>query len=133
MGSYSLKFGSPMQISLFVEASFYLHDAGDLLSLFSGPNQRFNKGRIVTDTICGHLDRDGLGIVSGSVYERFDAGVKALVWMMHKHVTGLNGREDSRVLEGRGYERRPRGFTQLWERQAHELKQAPVVQSSCIS
>jgi len=40
-----------VQIAFFIEAGLDFHHAGDLLSLFRGPDERFNKRGIVADPV----------------------------------------------------------------------------------
>ncbi len=66
-----------MQIALFVEARLDFHDAGYLLASFRCAYQRFDERCVVADTVGGHFDGDGLGIVRCGTDEMLDGGVKA--------------------------------------------------------
>ena len=61
----ALELGGPVQVAFLVETGLDLHDAGDLLALLGGADQRLDEGRIVADAIGGHLDRHGLRVVGG--------------------------------------------------------------------
>jgi hypothetical protein len=100
-----------------------------LLPIFSGSNQRFHERRIVADSIRGHLDGDGLGIIGCGPNEMLDAPVETIVGMVHEHVSSLNGREKSaaRLGKRRMLKRRPRTITKLGNRQARNLKQRRIV------
>src|SRR5271157_921808 len=129
MRSYSLQFGGPVQIALFIEAGLDFHHAGDLFSMFRCPDQGLNKRRIVADPVSGHLDRDRMGIISRGADEVFDAGVEAIVGMMKKNVAGLDGgKQRSPFIRKRWMRKRdPDWVTQFRNRQSRELKQRRIV------
>ena len=103
VGADALQFGRPVQVALFVEAGLDLHHAGDLLAMLCGPDQRFDKRRIVANPVSGHLDGDGLRIIGSSTDEVFHARVEAVIGMMDQHVTSLDRGEDCRpILESGG-------------------------------
>src|SRR6185503_176702 len=53
----------PVQVARFIESCGQLDDAGDLLPRLGGLDQRTHEGRVVTDAIDGHLDRERPGVI----------------------------------------------------------------------
>src|SRR6516225_3898622 len=127
--THSLQFCGPVQVAFLVEAGLDFHDTGNLLPIFSSPNQRFNERRIVADPVGGHLDGDRLRIISGATNKMLDAPVETVVGMVHEDVASLNGTEKSGAGLGkrRMLKRRPRAITKFGNRQACDLKQRRIV------
>src|SRR5262245_55118991 len=92
-----LEFSRPMQVPLFIKARLDLHNAGNLLPVFSSPNQELDKWSVVANPVRCHLDGNSLSIIGGRPDEMFDASVEAFIRMMNQHVASLNRRKESRA------------------------------------
>jgi len=61
-------------------------------------NQRLHKRHVVADSISGHLYRDGVRMVGGTLNESLHTVIKAVIRMMKQNVACLNGRENFDVF-----------------------------------
>ena len=61
----------PEQVARLVESGLEFNDARHLFARFGRLDQGADKGRVITNPIDGHFDRDGLRVGSGRPYEVF--------------------------------------------------------------
>ena len=129
---HAFQLRGPVQIALFVETGLDLHHAGDLLAVFRRPDQRADKGCVISNPVSGHLDRDRLRIIGGFADEVLHGGVETLVRMVQQHVARLNGGEHRgrAILKPGNGQWRPGAVPQFGQRKSHEFKERRVVDLS---
>ena len=121
----------PVQVAILVESRLQLDDARDLLAPVRSAHQRADERRVVANPVHRHLDGDGCRVIGSNADEVLNAGVEALIRMVHEHIATANRREDVLVTaaERRRPARRPWAIPQRRIVEARDLKQAGVVGS----